>query len=279
MLESKIRVGCELLYEVKAPSSFMFNIVVAPNEHQRVVTENLQLDPNLLVTRSEIGGGNQVQRVSSDVGTLKLSYTADVEVQAVSNQTPQIDENRYAEVPSDVLTYLNPSRYCESDRLAEFARQQFGAISPGYQRVQSICDWTNGFLNYSPGSTDGLTTACDVLIGRNGVCRDFAHLSIAMCRALGIPARYVASYAVDIQPPDFHGLFEAYLDDRWYLFDPSRLAETSGLVRIATGRDAADTPFATIVGHAILQNKTVWTEVLNGSINDVDEPKVGVSTA
>lgn len=279
MVKSQIRVGCELQYDVKAPSSFLFNLAVAPNEHQQILTENLQLNPQLQATRSEIGEGNCVQRVTSQAGSLGLTYSAGVEVFAVSNQVPEIDEHRYAELPSEVLTYLNPSRYVESDRLAEYARRQFGSMSPGYQRVQSICDWTNAHLAYAPGSTDNLTTACDVLVGRNGVCRDFAHLSIAMCRALGIPARYVAAYAVDMQPPDFHGLFEAYLEDRWYLFDATRLADACGLVRISTGRDASDTPFATIVGDAELISKQVWGQAINGAIGDVDETNFGVSTA
>lgn len=279
MLKSMIRVGCELQYDVRSSSSFLLNIVVAPNEHQQIQSENLQLNPDLEVIRSELGEGNRVQRVYSEAGQLGVTYSADVEVSPVSNQAPTIDENPYAELPGEVLTYLNPSRYCESDLLQEFARLQFGSHAPGYQRVQSICDWTNGYLAYAPGSTNSSTTACDVLVGRNGVCRDFAHLSIAMCRALGIPARYVAGYAVDLQPPDFHGLFEAFLDDRWYLFDPTRLADTCGLVRIATGRDAADTPFATIVGHAVLQTKNVWAEAIKGNINEVDEAQVGISTA
>lgn len=279
MFKSQIRVGCELQYEVKSPTSFLFTVAVAPNEHQQILQENLLMKPYLEVTWSEMGESNRVQRIAAQPGMLDISYSADVEVHAVSHQGPNIEENHYGELPSEVLPYLNPSRYCESDRLAEFARRQFGSLSPGYQRVQSICDWTNEHLEYSPGSTDHLTTACDVLVARHGVCRDFAHLSLSMCRAVGIPARYVAAYAADLQPPDFHGLFEAFLNNRWYLFDSTRLADPSGLVRIATGRDAADTPFATIVGHAVLENKHVWAQVINGSVTELDEDKIGVSTA
>ena len=153
---------------------------------------------------------------------------------------------------------LNPSRYCESDLLGNFSMPEFGSSSQGFLRVKSICDWTYSNLAYVSGSTNSQTTARDVFVERQGVCRDFAHLAIALCRGLGIPARYVCGYAAELQPPDFHGFFEAYLGDRWYLFDPTRLAPVSGFVRIATGQDAADVPFATFIGAAQLKSKKVW---------------------
>jgi transglutaminase-like putative cysteine protease len=159
-----------------------------------------------------------------------------------------------------VLPYLNPSRYCESDRLTHFALRMFGNDEPGFSRVTAICDWINNNLDYQPGSTGESTSACDILIQRVGVCRDYAHLAIALCRALCIPARYISGYAVALQPPDFHGFFEAYLGSRWYLFDATRMAPVEGFVRIGTGRDAADASFATIIGEATLTYMTVWAE-------------------
>jgi transglutaminase-like putative cysteine protease len=128
--------------------------------------------------------------------------------------------------------------------------EQFGSLLPGYSRVTAICNWTYERLSYTPGSTGPTTTATDVLELRQGVCRDFAHVAISLCRAMGIPARYVAGYAVNLHPPDFHGFFEAYLDGRWFLFDATRLAPVGGFVRIGTGRDAADVAFSTIRGNA-----------------------------
>ncbi len=128
----------------------------------------------------------------------------------------------------------------------------------GHQRVQAICDWVHDFLDYTPGSTNSLTTASSVLLTRTGVCRDYAHLAISLCRGIGIPARYVSGYAVDLDPPDFHGFMEAFLDGKWFLFDPTKLAPLTGLVRIGTGRDAADVAFATITGDAVLTEKSVW---------------------
>ncbi len=165
-------------------------------------------------------------------------------------------------MPSEVLPYLNPSRYCESDRLLRLARKEFGEAAPGYSRVAAICDWTHELLEYVAGSTNAGSSACDVLVQRAGVCRDFAHVALALCRALSIPARYVSGYAVGLIPPDFHGFFEAYLGTRWYLFDATRMAPRDGFVRIGTGRDAADAAFATVIGAATFQGMKVSAQEL-----------------
>ena len=169
----------------------------------------------------------------------------------------------FVELPGEVLGYLHPSRYCQSDLLGRFAQQTFGQLAPGFDRVTGICNWIWEHLSYVPGSTDGSSTAVDVIVGAAGVCRDYAHLGIGFCRALGTPARYVSGYAVDLEPPDFHGFFEAFLDGEWYLFDATRMAPLDGLVRIATGRDAADVAFAAIVGAASSSPRTssssTWT--------------------
>jgi transglutaminase-like putative cysteine protease len=182
-------------------------------------------------------------------------------------------------LPNEVLTYLNPSRYCESDRLTHFALRIFGDIEPGFSRVTAICDWIHNNLDYQSGSSGESTSACDVLIQRLGVCRDYAHLAIALCRALCIPARYVSGYALALQPPDFHGFFEAYLGTRWYLFDATRMAPVEGFIRIGTGRDAADASFATIIGEAKLTYMAVWAEQAVSNPTPLQSaPKSAVST-
>ena len=145
----------------------------------------------------------------------------------------------------------------------------------------AICDWINGKLVYTLGSTGPTTTACDVLLQRTGVCRDYAHVGISLCRALGIPARYVSGYAVDLQPPDFHGFFEAFLGTRWFLFDATKLAPVDGLVRIGTGRDAADVAFATLIGEATLTGQNVWATDSDpaGSDPQHSPQRLGVSSA
>jgi len=254
-----IHVGCELAYEVTAPTSFLFNVAAAKTPFQTVLQENIEVSPNVGYAEIQLGTeGNRIFRLRTDPGPLALIYWANVEMNPIVVNSPNIEENVHQLLPNEVLPFLNPSRYCESDRLVQLVWQTFGHLSPGYSRVQAICNWTYEQLNYQPGSTDERTSACDVLIQRTGICRDYAHLAIALCRAMCIPARYVAGYAVGLEPPDFHGFFEAYLGSRWYLFDATRMAPVDGLVRIGTGRDAADASFATIIGAATMTRQVVW---------------------
>ncbi len=259
----RIDVGSELVYEVRQPTVFLFQISAASTPNQQILSEQLTTDP-LLNLESMLAGteSNRLHRALILPCQLKVSYRAQVQLTPTVDVPETVEETPTAELPPDVLTYLNPSRYCQSDLLARFAYEEFGEMKPGYNRVQGICSWVFDHLDYTPGSTNATTTSADVLLQRTGVCRDYAHLAIALCRGIGIPARYVAGYAVNLQPPDFHGFMEAYLDGQWYLFDPTRLALVSGLVRIGTGRDAADVAFATLNGNALFASKEVWaTEV------------------
>ena len=227
----------------------MFQISVSENEHQTVVEESFETDPPLAIEHCDSNAsGNRLARLVSPPGPLEVRYRAVVELNQNLVDPSFLKECSFSDIPAEVLTYLNPSRYCESDRLGEFAWNEFGALAPGHARVSSIVDWVHNYLSYVPGSTGPSTTACDVLVQRTGVCRDYAHLTITLCRALGIPARYLAGYAVELQPPDFHGFCEIWLGESWYLVDATKLAPIAGLVRIGTGRDAAEVSFATIIG-------------------------------
>jgi len=256
-----IQVGCDLTYSVTNPTSFLFNVAAARTRHQIINAESLWLNPNIQYDASILGTEDiQVYRLNAEPCDLQLQYRATVELRPEIYDTSGIIETGYSQLPNEVLPYLNPSRYCESDRLTHFALRMFGSFEPGFSRVTAICDWINSNLDYQSGSSGESTSACDVLIQRVGVCRDYAHLAIALCRALCIPARYISGYAVALQPPDFHGFFEAYLGSRWYLFDATRMAPVEGFVRIGTGRDAADASFATIIGEAALTYMAVWAE-------------------
>ncbi len=255
----RIEIGCDLTYEVRQWTVFLFQITAAMTQHQRVLSQDLQLAPQVNVESLTAGAeGNALHRVILDPCEFKIGYRAQMEMTPDVDQPGEVGETMMGQMPPDVLTYLNPSRYCESDLLSRFAYEEFGQLERGYNRVQAICNWVFDHLDYAPGSTSGTTTAADVLLQRTGVCRDYAHLAITLCRGVGIPARYVAGYAVNLQPPDFHGFMEAFLNGQWYLFDPTRLALVSGLVRIGVGRDAADVSFATINGDALLISKSVW---------------------
>lgn len=277
-----IDIGCDMLYSVRQQTVFLFQITSATTEHQRVVSQDVNISPYLEIESFQTGTeGNVLHRVIVDPCEMQVHYRARMEMVPAVVSAVEVGETAMAEMPPEVLTYLNPSRYCESDLLARFAYEEFGHLQRGYSRVQAICNWVFEQLDYTPGSTIGTTTAADVLLQRTGVCRDYAHLAITLCRGVGIPARYVAGYAVNLQPPDFHGFIEAFLDGQWYLFDPTRLSLVSGLVRIGVGRDAADVSFATINGDARLEEKSVWANLAQGASEVTLEQigDAGISTA
>jgi transglutaminase-like putative cysteine protease len=256
---STILIGSELSYDIRQATVLLLKIAAAYTPHQKLVREELLFNPGLQVESLDVDlEGNRLHRVIVEPCKLQISYKATVELTPDTAKPADLLEAGRSQIPADVLPYMNPSRYCESDLLARFAYEEFGKLALGYQRVQAICDWVHQFLDYTPGSTNSMTTASAVLLMRTGVCRDYAHLAISLCRGVGIPARYVSGYAADLFPPDFHGFMEAFLDGRWFLFDPSKLAPLAGLARIGAGRDAADVAFATISGNAILSQKVVW---------------------
>lgn len=279
---TKIDVRADLKYEVRFATVFLFHVAVARTDHQQVLWEQLVFDPQLNVEKYQVGlEGNRLHRIVAQPGELQISYQGNVELAPELNRPDFVGESNSSEMPPEVLTYLNPSRYCESDLLARFSFDEFGRMPSGFSRVQAICDWVWEHLDYTSGSTNSLTTAADVLLQRTGVCRDYAHLAIALCRGVGIPARYVAGYAVGLQPPDFHGFMEAFLEGHWYLFDPTRLAPVSGLVRIGVGRDAADVSFAILTGNARLIEKTVWANTSDNALlpDSLGGDAAAVSTA
>ena len=279
---NKIKVGSHISYQVKKPTTFLFNISVVRNEHQHVIDETFLVQPAQNCEEYEDATlGNRLVRLSAPEGLLKISYNATVITSPDQLDVTDVMETPYTKLPIDVLTYLNPSRYCESDKLFSFAMEKFGNLLPGYSRVTAICNWTYEELSYTPGSTGPTTSACDVLQQKTGVCRDFAHVAISLCRAMGIPARYVSGYSVNLKPPDFHGFFEAFLDGRWFLFDATRLAPVGGFVRIGVGRDAADVAFSTIRGVAQNTEMEVWAEEQrdHDPLLDPNNVKIAVSTA
>jgi transglutaminase-like putative cysteine protease len=278
----RIDVGCDLSYEVRQTTVFLFQISAAQTSHQRLICGQFSVNPLVNVEICPIGmEGNQLQRIVVEPCELQFTYRATVELTPEVETPTTVGESNASQIPAEVLTYLNPSRYCESDLLSKFAFEEFGRIPRGFLRVRAICEWVNAHLDYRSGSTNSTTTAADVLLQRTGVCRDYAHLAITLCRGVGIPARYVAGYAVDLQPPDFHGFFEAFLDGQWYLFDPTKLAPVGGLVRIGVGRDAADVSFATMIGVAMMTSQSVLATESASSDHTVsiDSSQSAVSTA
>lgn len=254
-------VGCDLSYDIHSPTTFLFNLTAARVPGQRVLREEFFLTPEIAMQTFAMGlTGNQVHRLRVLPCAFRLRYEAVVEVTTAADPGLDDSEQTYRDLPPEVVPYLNPSRFCESDLLGAFAQGEFSAMQQGHCRVLAICDWIHRRIRYTADSTTSHSTACDVLIQRSGVCRDFAHVGIALCRALGIPARYVSGYGPGVDPPDFHGFFEAFLGERWHHFDASNMAPVEGFIRIASGLDAADVPFATWIGSTELTGKTVWAQ-------------------
>jgi len=249
-------IDAQLDYEVVAPAHMLLNIEAARAGAQALVSEELTIEPPTeMQVFCDEGSGNRFIRFDAKPGPLKISYKATVQ-RAHVVVPPDLREVPVNEVPDEVLHYMMPTRYCESDLMSRCAQQLFGDLPPGIGRVQAIVDWIHESIAYEPGSSDSTTTAREVFVERAGVCRDFAHLGITFCRALNIPARLVVGYVWFDEPPqDFHAVFEAWLGGQWVLFDPTRMAPVDRLVRVGTRRDAKDVAFCTIFGNVRMTDK------------------------
>ena len=247
-----------LEYEVKEPTHFCFNIEAAHWPTQKILSERLAVSSGVAVRNYiDEGSGNRFFRFDARPGPLLVDYKADVEVysEPVDENLP---ETPVSQVPDHIFKYLMPTRYCESDVLCSVAQQMFGKEAPGIGRVRKIVQWVHDSIVYRPGSSTSTTTAQEIFVQRAGVCRDFAHLGITLCRALNIPARIVVGYVWFEEPPqDFHATFEAWIGGRWVLFDPSGMAPVDRLVRIGTGRDAKDVAFSTFFGAVQMTRKEI----------------------
>jgi transglutaminase-like putative cysteine protease len=267
----RLRLSLELDYEVSDPGcDFIFNIHAAHTARQQVIDERLTLSQNVSSSvATDPVTLNRYMRVSALPGPLRVSYAATVDLSHEFAHPAQIAEVPVARLPGQVLSYIYPSRYCQSDRLLGLAMREFGAQSHGYARVQGIRDWVLQRTTFSQNTSNSNTSAIDTLIESVGVCRDFAHLMIALCRAINIPARFTTGIDYGADPAlgttDFHAYVEVYLEDRWYIFDPSGTAIPMGFVRFGTGRDAADVAFATIFGTVASVAPRISIEAIPGA--------------
>ncbi len=214
----------------------------------RVIKENLLTTPTPFSDLWIDGYGNPQRRLTTPAGRFWFEFTATVDVDANKAIPPDAIEHDPQYIPAEAMTYTLPSRYCQSDRLVRMAQSEFGNIPRGGGRVLKVADWIREHVEYRYGTTDSSTSAADTAIERVGVCRDFAHLMIAFCRALDIPARYVSGYALGLEPPDFHGFAQVYLGGAWHNVDPTFKGLRPALVPIAVGRDAADVAMTTLWG-------------------------------
>lgn len=262
----RFQVSGRLEYEISQPTTLILNIHAQRNPGQTILEEHFSVEPYVQVEEfSPDGDENRFVRLETGKKKqLAISYAAIVECHHALVPATKIEHVPVAELDRRVIPYLFPSRYCQSDRLSRLSRDLFGKIAHPYKKVMAITDWIHDNVEYLRGSTDSETSAYDTVTQRTGVCRDFAHLGIALCRALSIPARYFTGYAYQLEPPDFHACFEAYVGGQWLVFDPTRLSSPNGLVRIANGRDAADAAVASIFGRACGTKMEVDCQVVKG---------------
>ena len=250
----RLRYEVELSYQVHTSGAdFIFNVQAARTPRQQVLWESLTTSQFVpLQEYWDPQSSGRFLRLRAHAGEFVLRYAGLVDLHHHRQNPSEVREIGISDLPGPVLPFLYPSRYCESDKLNGFAMQQFGALPQGHARVQAICDWVQRNVRFESGSSSGTTGACDTLAQGRGVCRDCAHLMIALCRAVNIPARFTTGldYGADpgLGPPDFHAYVEAYLGGRWYLFDPAGTAIPMGFVRLTSGRDAADSAYASIFG-------------------------------
>ena len=272
----KFQVFSELTYEVLVPTSFIFNIEVSKTSSQKIIEESLATEPYLKLEEFTSNNGEVrfVRLQVNDHLNFKITYKAVVDLKyKIFDEKQLLNNVPVVKLDADVIPYLFPSRYCQSDKLQKLASKEFGGIENTYSQVVAISDWIYNNVEYLNGSTNASTSAFDTLTERAGVCQDFAHLGIALCRALSIPARYFTGYAYKLDPPDFHACFEAYIGGEWIFFDPTKLVPSNGLVKIANGRDAADAAVASIFGNTICNSVVVQCNALDPNFEPYDNDK------
>ena len=252
----RFEVGCDLLFRVVDRVTLALQVAPASTAGALEVDDLVAALDGRSVEWEEMAveHGGRVHVMRCGPGLLSLSYRA--VVQRSSPEAPGVSE-------AEQLVALRPSRYCPSDWLQAFAEAELGGLADGPDRGRAVGDWVHARLRYQLGSSGPFDTAVDTLLAGRGVCRDYAHLTVALCRAIGIPARLASAYAPGLWPMDFHAVAEVVADGRWEVVDATRLAPRQSLVRIATGRDAADTAFSTsISGSAELLSSAITAIVI-----------------
>ncbi len=267
----RVRVGCEFNFGAAVATPSVWQVRPRADRVQSLAYESLVTEPNVAWSSYHDLFGNVCDRLTMPSGQTALRYEAHVDVSDLLDDADKDARQVPVEsLPDETMVFLLPSRFCLSDVLRDQAWDLFGTTEPGWARVVAVCDWAHGNVEFQPGSSTPLTTAFDVWQNRTGVCRDFAQLGVSFCRALNVPARYVFGYLPDIgvprpdEPMDFCAWFEAYLEDRWWTFDPRNNVPRSGRVVIGRGRDALDVAMVTTYGAPVLESMTVWADQIDG---------------
>jgi transglutaminase-like putative cysteine protease len=254
-----LSITATLDYYLPRPADILLSVEVAQMVDQVLIEDRLTIDG--VGPLSPIAGTDGIGRHTwmHGTGPFHAVYSAKVIVSRNAANIAHLSLSPLASLDAEVIPYLWPSRYCESDRLADFVEREFGHLWGG-AKVAAMADWINAHIEYRAGSSQTRTTAIDTFISRRGVCRDFAHLMTSFARAADIPARLVSVYALGVKPPDFHAVVEVWLNGEWHLIDATRLASPQNMVRIVAGRDATDVAFMTIFGSADYVDQNIRVE-------------------
>ncbi len=268
-----IRVGYDILFDIPVPVPVVALLNVHPSRVADLrEPDHVRAQPTVAMDYFYDSFGNSSCRFLAPAGQFRLSNSALIYDSGQPDPVwPQAREVPVQYLPFDVLRFLHNSRYCEVDRMTNIAASLFGNVAPGWNRVQAVCNWVHGNVTFGYQFANPTMTAFDVFNGRRGVCRDFQHLAVTMCRALNIPARYATGYLGDIgvpastAPMDFSAWFEVYLEDRWHTFDARHNQPRIGRVLMAVGRDASDVAMTTSYGMTNLKQFAVYTSEVQGA--------------
>jgi len=283
----RIRYSVDLRYELAGKSDFLLNVHAAMTPRQQVVEEEFTLAPHIPWTvETDEATGNRIAKFSSEAPEVTAHYAGLVDITHRIVDPQDVVAEAPSELPVSSLRFLYPSRYCPSDAISQKAWDLFGTHPRGYAQVRAVRDWVRDNIKFQVGTSNSGTTAVDTLRDGCGVCRDFAHTFISYCRALNYPSRFCTGvdYGADpaLGPPDFHAYAEVLMGGHWYLFDATGISPITGLIRIGTGRDAADVSFATIFGPVRTGMPIVNFEAVDDPANGLLPPVVtdlAVSTA
>jgi transglutaminase-like putative cysteine protease len=283
----RIRVGYELAFECAQPTPMILMLRIHPSQLSGVlVPDPLVSIPAVPISTYRDGFENVCTRIVAPAGRIRLSTDGIVTCAGEPDRvSPSARQSPVQNLPEETLVFLLGSRYCETDRLSQVAWDLFGKMPEGWQRVQAICDYVHHHIAFGYEYACPTKSAFDAFLQAKGVCRDFAHLAIALCRCMNIPARYCTGYLSDIgvpppyAPMDFAGWFEAFLDGRWHTFDPRNNVPRIGRILIARGRDAADVPISNTFGPNTLESFRVWTSEVDPPNTNLGPPSLQVSSS
>ncbi|MGB3202338.1 MAG: transglutaminase family protein [Nodosilinea sp.] len=256
----RLEAGCELLYEATEPCPLILMLRPRSGAAQQVIHEDCQIDPPVAIADYLDSYGNLCQRLVAPAGQLRIRSTVTADTADHIDVQPGAVFVPVQELPDYALQFLLPSRYCQADLLGDLANQIVADLEPGYDQVEAIRHWIHEHIEYRYDTSDASTSAIETEKNRVGVCRDFVHLGLTLCRSLTIPARMVVGYLYQLDPMDLHAWFEAFVGDRWYTFDPTQPIPRGNRIAIAYGRDAADVALATQFGPLMLTEMTVWVD-------------------